>query len=287
MKALSNLANLHRFFATHPLTRDAPLAAWARFISWQLRSRLQDEIPFLWIGGQRLAVQRGMTGATANIYAGLHEFVDMMLALHFLRNGDLFLDIGANVGSYTVLASGVCRAKTEAFEPDPGTIRHLRRNIAINSLDPLVKVHEFALGAEQGDVAFTVGLDTVNRIAPANDKNVRMVRMERLDDVLAGSQPIMIKVDVEGAEEGVLQGAKALLANPSLKVVELETVTSEVASILDRNRFERAYYDPFCRTLNRGPIDLKSSNCLFVRDWSFVATRLATAKQIEILGHQI
>src|ERR1700674_6031838 len=86
MKAVSNLA---RFFATHPLTRDAPLRAWARFASWQLRSRIQGEILFQWIGGQRLAVQHGMTGATGNIYVGLHEFADMMLPLHFLREGHL------------------------------------------------------------------------------------------------------------------------------------------------------------------------------------------------------
>ena len=107
----------------------------------------------------------------------------MMLPLHFLRDGNLFLDIGANVGSYTVLASGVGRAKTWSFEPDPDTLR-LKRNIAINNLEALVKVHERALGAEQGEVAFTVGLDTMNRIG------------------------------VEGAEEGVLQAASALLANP-------------------------------------------------------------------------
>lgn len=287
MKAVSDLAILQSFFTTHPLTRDAPLKAWGRFTVWQIRSRLQDETLFHWVGGQRLAIQRGMTGATGNIYAGLHEFVDMMLPLHFLREGDLFLDIGANVGSYTVLASGVCRAKTWAFEPDPGTSRHLKRNIAVNSLDALVTVHECALGAEQGEVAFTVGLDTVNKIAAANDKNVRMVRQERIDAVIAGSQPIMIKVDVEGAEEGVLQGAQALPADPCLKVIELETVSPESASILKHNQFERAYYDPFHHSLDRDPIDLPSTNSLFVRDWSFVANRLATAKKVEILGRKI
>ncbi len=284
MKVVSNLA---RLFATHPLTRDAPLRAWARFASWQFRSRIQDEILFQWIGRQRLAVRHGMTGATGNIYFGLHEFADMMLALHFLREGDLFLDIGANVGSYTVLASGVCRAKTWAFEPDPNTLQHLMRNIGVNGLDALVTVSECALGAKQGEVPFTVGLDPENRIVGANDKNVRMVRQERLDEIIGGSQPIMIKVDVEGSEEGVLRGAAALLGSPCLKVIELETVTSESAHVLDRNQFERAYYDPFSHRLNREPIDLKSSNSLFVRDWPFVATRLAAANKIEIFNHRI
>jgi len=284
MKAVRNLA---RVFATHPLTRDAPLRAWVRFASWQLKSRIRGEILFPWIGGQRLAVQHGMTGATGNIYVGLHEFADMMLLLHFLREGDLFLDIGANVGSYTVLASGVCRAKTRAFEPDPNTLRHLKRNIAVNTLDSLVTVSECALGSKQNEVPFTVGLDTMNRIAIANDKNVRMVRQERLDTLIGSSQPIMIKVDVEGAEEGVLEGAAVLLASQCLKVIQLETVTPESAHMLDENQFERAYYDPFSRRLDRKPIGPRSSNFLFVRDWPFVATRLATAGKIEVLDGRI
>ena len=287
MKPIDGLVNLQRQFASHPLTCNAPLKAWARFASWQLRSRLQHEIVFQWIAGQRLAVQRGMTGATQNIYVGLHEFPDMMLLLHFLRKDDLFLDVGANVGSYTVLASGVCGAETWAFEPDQNTLRQLEQNINLNGLDALVTVHQCALGAEQGEVAFTVGRDATNRIASANDRNVRMTRLERLDNVIGCSDPIMIKLDVEGAEQGVLEGANALLANRSLKVVELETVTSASADILKRNEFEQAFYDPFDHELTREPIDLKSSNTLFVRDWPFVAGRLAGAKKIEIFGREI
>ena len=114
-----------------------------------------------------------------------------------------------------------------------------------------------------------------------------MTRLERLDGVVEDSNPIMIKMDIEGGEEGVLQGAKRLLANPCLKVVELETVTLEGAKILSGNRFERAFYDPFSRTLGREPTRLPSSNSLFVRDWPFVADRLATAKKVEVLGREI
>jgi FkbM family methyltransferase len=278
---------LARLIATHPLTRDAPLSAWGRFAWWHLRSRLHNEILFQWIGGQRLAVRRGMTGATGNIYLGLHEFADMMLALHFLRRDDLFLDIGANVGSYTVLASGVCRSTTWAFEPDPTTLRHLKRNVAINKLHDLVTVHECALGPTQGEVPFTIGLDSVNKVAQANDTNVRIVRQEPLDNLIGTSQPIMIKMDVEGYEESALRGARALLASPCLKVIELETVTPEINEVLLSNQFARAFYDPFSRKLHREPIDIRSMNALFVRDWPFVAKRLATAETIQILDRRI
>jgi len=276
-----------RYFATHPLTRDAPLKAWLRFASWQLRSRLGGEILLQWVGGQRLAVRRGMRGATGNIYAGLHEFSDMMVPLHLLREGDLFLDIGANVGTYAVLASGVCRATTWAFEPDSNTAQHLRRNLSVNQLGDLVTVHECALGSTSRVVAFTVGRDTVNKVADVHDMNVRMVRQERLDNFIGAFQPIMMKLDVEGYEESVLRGALALLANPCLKVIEMETVTPAIERMMLGNQFERAYYDPFGRALHRNPISLKSSNSLYVRDWPFVAKRLATAEKIDVLDRKI
>lgn len=287
MSAISGLADLDRYFSTHPLTSNAPKGAWARFLWWQLRSRFRREILIDWVGGQRLAVRHGMKGATANIYVGLQEFVDMMVPLHFLREGDLFFDIGANVGAYTVLASGVCRAHTWAFEPDPVTACHLKRNIELNKLDALVKVHECALGSERGEIAFTVGLDTVNRIASTDDANIRMTRLEQLDGLVGDASPAMIKIDVEGAEEGVLLGADAVLASPSLKIIELETVTLRSADILSKHGFERAYYDPNSRRLSRLPIALKSSNSLFVRDWPRVQERLESATGVEILGRRI
>jgi FkbM family methyltransferase len=284
---MSALINLARFFSSHPLSCNAPLKAWARFVSWQIRSRMQEEAIISWIAGQRLAVRRGMTGATGNIYVGLHEFTDMMLPLHFLREGDLFLDIGANVGSYTVLASGVCQAETWSFEPDPGTVRHLRRNIEINNLDGRVTVYELALGDAESEISFTIGLDTMNRVAAVGDKNVRSVRQQQLDTLIGEYQPVMIKMDVEGYEEEVFRGAQALLANKCLKVIELETVTPGINAMLTAHAFEQAYYEPFSRKLQREARDLASSNAIFVRDWEFVSSRLTTANHIKVLGYSV
>jgi len=165
------LANF-RLILSHPLVRGARVKALFRMASWQLRSRFQREVIVPWIATQKLVVRRGMTGATGNIYVGLHEFTDMMFLLHFLRTGDLFLDIGANVGTYTVLASGICKASTRAFEPDPSALAALRRNIEINNLQDLVTVHGVALGASNREVAFTMGRDTANKIATARDSIV-------------------------------------------------------------------------------------------------------------------
>jgi FkbM family methyltransferase len=285
---MGTIANLANVFSTHPLTRDAPWKAWMRFVVWQIRSQIQDEVVFPWIEGQRLAVRHGMTGATGNIYMGLHEFCDMMLPLHFLREGDLFLDIGSNVGSYAVLASGIQRATTWAFEPDPESVGALKRNIEINGIQDRVVVHEFALGDSDGELPFTYGLDTMNRVATNQEANVRMVCVKRLDSLVGANRPLMIKLDVEGSEEHVVRGAKYLLAGESLKLIELETLTAEIEATFSHFRFTRGYYDPFRRSLTTRPnSDLPSSNAVFVRDWDFVIARLAAAPPVNVFGKLI
>ncbi len=56
----------------------------------------------------------------------------MSFVLHFLRNTDLFIDVGANLGAYSILASSVSGARTIAFEPVPHTFQLLKNNIALN-----------------------------------------------------------------------------------------------------------------------------------------------------------
>ncbi len=284
---MNTIANLAEYFARHPLTRRAPYRAWARFIAWQVRSRFQDDVVLPWISGQRLVVRRGMTGATGNVYAGLHEFADMILLLHFLRAGDLFLDIGANVGSYTVLASGVCRARTWAFEPDPNTAAALQRNLTINSLGGIVTIHEVALGDADGEVAFTIGHDTMNRVATMSEGGVRTVRQRRLDDVVGDMAPIMLKIDVEGYEHAVLLGARQLLSRGCVEVVEIETLTPQIEGLLADGGLTRVWYDPFTRELLDKPRAVPASNAVFVRDRKLVSERLKSAKAVEVLGQSI
>ncbi len=281
---LNSLMNLHRFFSTHPLTRENPLAAWGRFAAWQIESRARREVVVPWIGGLKLALSRGMSGATGNIYAGLHEFPDMAFLLHFLRPGDVFLDIGANIGSYTLLAAGVRGAETLAFEPDPQTFDALLRNISLNGLDERARAHRLALGEARRDVPFTVGLGPMNKVSA---DGAAVVRQERLDDAIGDRRPVMIKIDVEGHEEAVLTGAAETLTRESLKALEIETVTPSLAQTLAAHGFERAFYDPFCRRLAREPGRYAAANALYLRDWAFVERRLAGAEPIEVLGQRI
>ena len=218
-----------------------------------------------------------MTGATGNIYCGLHEFVEMGFLIHLLRPNDLFLDIGANIGSYTILAAKICKAHAIAFEPDPDAARALHRNIAINHLNALAYVRETALGGVRGQIAFTVGLDTMNRVAGPDDEATQVVPIRRLDDIPDASAPTLIKLDVEGFEEQVLSGASGVLGSPSLLAIQSELCTPKIQDTLKSFGFERRFYDPFTRTLRPEPFRHRTFNALFVRLTESVTGRLAQA----------
>lgn len=283
---LMEVQKLRRFFASHPLTRDRQLAAWYRFSRWQIASRLGTELIVPWIAGLKLAARQRMHGATGNIYTGLHEFPDMMMACHLLRKDDLFVDVGANIGSYSILASGLAAANVIAFEPDPETAALFRRNIEVNSLQSLVELHESAAGDCEKVIQFTVGQDTVNRVAEHDRAQTRGVLQTTLDNVLADKHPLMMKADVEGYEENVIRGAEQTLRNPSLKVVLLETVTPWTAKALSSHGFHIRHYDPFSRTLSETPV-YTSSNTLFIRDEKVIQQRLETATPLAVFGRAI
>src|ERR1051326_6599252 len=276
-RMLAALGNVANFLARHPLTRKHRMPAFARYVRWQIQSRLRDEIVYDWIEGTRLAVRRGMTGATGNIYAGLHEFHDMAFALHFLRPEDVFADVGANIGSYTVLASGVAGAVSIAFEPDPGTAERLHMNVQLNGISDRVSIHMMALGEEAGLARFSIGRDTENHVLTSEEENWREVPIQSLDAMVGERGPAFVKMDVEGYEAQVLRGARRVLADPRLQAVLTENQSEPVFAMLTGAGFREMAYDGFHRTL-LPPKEVAMANALFVRDAGYVQARVATAK---------
>ncbi len=134
-----------------------------------------------------------------------------------LAPGDLFLDVGANVGTYTVFAASL-GASVIAFEPAHDTAALLRENMALNGYHD-VEVVEAAVGAAEGAVHFTAGLDSVNRVDAHGGTSVSMVT---LDSVMGDRTVAGMKVDVEGFEIDVLRGATRALADRRIALMQLE-----------------------------------------------------------------
>ena len=272
------------------------MAALTRYARWQLGSRLKGGktvVPFL--AGTKLAVSPGMTGATGNIYCGLHEFEDMAFVLHGLRAGEQFLDVGANIGSYSVLAGGVVKARVLSFEPSPVTYEHLKENIRINDLGDSVTALNMAVGAAKGELRFTVGLDTTNHIVGQREQGVNSVAVEvvPLDEAAAGLSPVLMKVDVEGFETEVIRGATRTLASPSLLGILMELNGSgrrygydeqAVHGTLLAAGFMPALYEPFSRKLSLAAEKGLTGNTLYVRSAPALQERLKNAPRHHVNG---
>jgi FkbM family methyltransferase len=294
-----SLLHIIRLITDHPLNREHKLSSIIRFAKWQVGSRLvPGAIVYDWINGSRFLVRTGEKGLTVNIYTGLYEFPDMGFLLHFLRAEDLFVDIGANVGSYSILACSAVGARGVAFEPVPSTYKRLVENIRLNHLDERVKCINKGVGAQQGTITFTSDSDTTNHVLAPGEQSSNKVTVDvtSLDTVLQGECPSLIKIDVEGFETPVLDGAQETLENTTLDAVIMELNGSgsrygfEETKILDMmiNKGFRTYsYNPFTRTLiNLEGKNLNSGNTLFIRDKSLVEERLRLAPKVSVYGRQ-
>ena len=141
------------------------MAVLIRLLCWQLGSRLLPgscALPF--VDDTWLFASHGMAAATGNWYCGLLEGAEMGFVLHALRPNELFMDIGANVGSYTVLAAGAVGAKVIAVEPVLSTFESLQQNVVLNRLGDRVCCMNIGMGEQVGQLRFTSGLDTINHV---------------------------------------------------------------------------------------------------------------------------
>lgn len=137
--------------------------------------------------------------------------------------GGVLVDVGANYGYYSLLW---CAARSEnsvlAVEASPANIGPLNYNVVLNHLEDRIKVHEWAASRKEADEIFSLGSAQQTGwggIAPpastspafAEDMTVS-VHGHRLDVIFSGQDIAVLKVDCEGADAWVIEGASGLLA---------------------------------------------------------------------------
>ena len=292
MPLLSTLA----FIAHHPLNKGRKAQALANYFKWQIGSRLvPGQVIYKWINGSRIIIRPGETGVTGNLYCCLHDFADMGYLLHVLTPDDVFVDVGANVGSYTILACAAKGAKGISFEPVPSTFARLMDNLRINNLVQRVEARNIGLSDREGDLVFTSGEDTTNHIVAGDEQasNVVQVKVLPLDAILEDVTPSLLKIDVEGFEMRVLEGARLILGKEGLHSVIMELNGSgrrygfedkQIINYMKDFGFSTFRYEPFARELNAvDGDDCRSGNTLFIRGERAIQTRLKQAPRI-LLG---
>lgn len=149
----------------------------------------------------------------------------MVFVLHALSPSSLFVDVGANVGFYTVLAGGAVGASCLSLEPVPATFDQLRKNVRLNEIEESVDLRNVGIGAESGTLRFTDGAGANNQVVTEAEQTGIEVPVASLDTLLDGEREgvIVIKIDVDGWEAEVLRGAKQMLSRsgPLALIVEL------------------------------------------------------------------
>ena len=297
-RVLVQPANLRRIL-NHPLNRDRKLDALRRWGAWQVRSRMAGgdvAVPFA--NGLTVYGRTGMTGAASTAYVGLNEPDDMALVVHALRPGDLFLDVGANLGLYTLLAAGAVGADVIAYEPMPATAALLKNNVHRNGLENLVSVVTAAVGREEGAITLTATEDDVtSRVATDLEGADQQAKVTTLDASVNGRAPAFLKVDVEGFEGAVLEGASRTLASPSLQfaLVEINSNAERygyscewILETMAGFGLKPYHYEAWSRTLT--PLqgaNVGADNTLFIKDAEAARERVASGKSVSVLGVSI
>ncbi|MCH7944857.1 MAG: FkbM family methyltransferase [Armatimonadetes bacterium] len=146
-----------------------------------------------------------------------------------LRQGDVVFDVGANIGTHAIAFAKTVGegGRVAAFEPEPDTAQRLEDNVVLNGLLN-VSVHRFGLGPSESTATLYVDArpgSGLHSMSPAEGRTTQQVRVARGDDLVATGAlpaPNVIKIDVEGAELGVLEGLAQALRGPACRLVLCE-----------------------------------------------------------------
>ena len=148
------------------------------------------------------------------------EYGTRLVIQKFLTPGNTFVDIGANIGMHTLAAAKSLRGKGKiiAFEPYEPIAALLSRTIAINDFTALVTVCKAAISDRSGEQNLYLGSTCGHHsLLPLNSEDdtenqATLVSTMRLDQVIDINDRVdLIKIDVEGTELDVLEGATAII----------------------------------------------------------------------------
>lgn len=156
---------------------------------------------------------------------GYYSKHDINILSTYLKNGGYFIDVGANIGWYTIIASKLIgdNGKVITFEPEPNNCRILNKNIHNNGCDN-ININTLGLGDESGIVPFYLNpenfgdhsISSTTHLRCFNPKDpkeikVSMIRLDTYLDIDEFKKVGLIKLDVQGSEAKALRGMARLL----------------------------------------------------------------------------
>jgi FkbM family methyltransferase len=214
-------------------------------------------VPVVKIGGARVRAD-----LHTPLGLGLYRYgfcpAEARLLAKLLRPGDLFVDGGANIGLFSLIAAGLVgpTGRVLACEPGPGTMALLKANADENRFD-MLELHEVALSDRPGRARFTTfeagsGLASfAPQDAAGRQVEVAVTTLDALTERLDRRVGV-VKLDIEGAEAKALRGARGLIGRDApvfLVELEPEHLARQESSIVDiRDTLEPHGYEAYAIT---------------------------------------
>jgi FkbM family methyltransferase len=178
----------------------------------RLPARLLPAEKILHIRGGPARGMKWIAGSSINgCWLGSYELEKQKALLRFVKPGMTVYDVGAQAGFYTLFSSRIVgkTGRVFAFEPYPHCARFLVDHVRMNGLSN-VRVLQIAVGERNGFIGMTVDHGLMENKVHDSSGSILMVAVVTIDDC-GLSTPDIIKLDVEGAEHKVLQGAQMVL----------------------------------------------------------------------------
>ena len=241
--------------------------ALGRHVWWQVR-RLAFPIPVRRRLSRSIITDDQAVGVISLVnMLGMYDYNNMSFVQLLLALSPEFVDVGANIGAYTLIASEVPGARVLSLEPNPTAFAKLVQNVRLNERTNVIACN---LGASSvgGSLRMTNdGASPLNRMLATGESSPSTieVRVETLDALCHthGIAPSLIKIDVEGHEPEVLAGASTCLTQAMACIVE----NGERPAIVERMRqfhyLGPLYYSHQQRKLLAAPLRL-SEDAVFV-----------------------
>jgi FkbM family methyltransferase len=153
-------------------------------------------------------------------WLGSYELEVQKRLIKYLKRGDTFYDVGANVGFYSLLASVLTDpGRVYAFEPLPTNLDYFRRHLDLNRIRT-VEVFEIAFADKIGTASFEIeGTRAMGRLRPSGGAKVLTSTLDALLSDQKIAPPDFIKMDIEGAELFALLGANECFARHRPKLL--------------------------------------------------------------------
>ena len=186
------------------------LGAYFAWQAWERTAKRPWTIPL--VPGRVIRCYPHCQVSSGTLYYRLPERSSMRFLLAYLHPGDTMIDVGANVGTYSLLATTIDDVSVVAFEPSGQTYERAALNFELNRVEERTRLFRQAVGAASGVAVLSVGLGPRNMVLDPAERGEE-VPMVTLDDLLPSTPgPVsLVKVDVEGGELDVLAGGSRLI----------------------------------------------------------------------------